>query len=76
MVVLRVLTGALAGVGLVVAARDPEIWGFGNKTTGGRGAPPWSIYTVTNYNELKTALNNRGKPDAPKIIYISKHLYH
>ncbi|KAG9101406.1 hypothetical protein FRC06_003047 [Ceratobasidium sp. 370] len=71
MVVLRALAGALASVGLVAAAKDPEIWGFGNQTTGGRGAPPKSVYTVTNYNELKAALNNAGKPDAPKIIYIN-----
>ncbi|CAE6510398.1 unnamed protein product [Rhizoctonia solani] len=64
------LAGALTGVGLVSAAQDPEIWGFGAKTTGGRGAPSSSVYTVTNFNEFKTALDNKGKPNAPKIIYI------
>ncbi|QRV99078.1 pectate lyase [Ceratobasidium sp. AG-Ba] len=70
MVVLRALAGAFVGAGIAAAAQDPEIWGFGAKTTGGRGAPPTSVYTVKNFNEFKTALNNGGKPNAPKIIYI------
>ncbi|CAE6364114.1 pectate lyase/Amb allergen [Rhizoctonia solani AG-1 IB] len=65
-----IVAGALTGIGLVSAAKDPEIWGFGTKTTGGRGAPPSSTYTVKNFNEFKTALNNKGKPHAPKVIYI------
>jgi hypothetical protein len=84
-----IVAGALTGIGLVSAAKDPEIWGFGKlgmymrriciltmhpgtKTTGGRGAPPSSTYTVKNFNEFKTALNNKGKPHAPKVIYIGK----
>ncbi|KAB5592964.1 Pectate lyase [Ceratobasidium theobromae] len=65
------LAGALTGAGLASAAQDPEIWGFGNKTTGGRGASPSSVYTVTNFNEFKTALDNKGKPHEPKVIYIN-----
>lgn len=58
--------------GLVVADFDPEIWGFGEHTTGGISSPKASIYTVTNFNELRTALDNSGKPNDPKIIYISE----
>ncbi|KAG8750867.1 hypothetical protein FRC12_012720 [Ceratobasidium sp. 428] len=77
MVVLLTLAGALASVGLVAAeavattSNYPEIWGFGSKATGGRGASPKSTYTVTNYNEFKKALDNNGKPHSPKIIYIN-----
>lgn len=59
---------------LVAADSDPKIWGFGEHTTGGVSAPKKSIYTVTNFNELRTALDNYGKPDDPKIIYISEFL--
>jgi pectate lyase len=62
--------GLLAGV--VSAATDPEIWGFGGQTTGGDKAPKDSIYTVTNFNDLRKALDNNGKPDEPKIIYIGE----
>lgn len=58
--------------GLVVADTDPKIWGFGEHTTGGALALGKSIYTVKNFNELRTALKNGGKPDDPKIIYIGK----
>lgn len=58
--------------GLAVADTDPQIWGFGEHTTGGALAPGKSIYTVKNFNELRTALKNGGKPDDPKIIYIGK----
>ncbi|KAG8964877.1 hypothetical protein FRC03_001266 [Tulasnella sp. 419] len=51
-------------------ATDPAIWGYGTNTTGGAGAATSSIYTVHNYNEFKTALNNGGAPNAAKIIYI------
>ncbi|QRV84992.1 pectate lyase [Ceratobasidium sp. AG-Ba] len=44
MVVLRALAGAFVGAGIAAAAQDPEIWGFGAKTTGGRGARPRIIY--------------------------------
>jgi pectate lyase len=39
-------------------------------TTGGAGAAPDSIYTVTTRAELKAALANNGAPAEPKIIYI------
>ncbi|KAB5592957.1 Pectate lyase/Amb allergen [Ceratobasidium theobromae] len=73
---LALLTGALFGAGLASASQDPEIWGFeslfpGNNATGGRGAPSSSIYTVTNFSDFKTAINNKGKPHEPKIIYIN-----
>lgn len=58
--------------GLVAADTDPQIWGFGEHTTGGALASGKSIYTVKNFNELRTALKNGGKPDDPKIIYIGK----
>lgn len=60
--------------GLVAANSDPQIWGFGQYATGGASAPKSSIYTVTNFNELRIALKNGGKPDDPKIIYISEFL--
>ncbi|KAG8919968.1 hypothetical protein FRC02_001249 [Tulasnella sp. 418] len=37
---------------------------------GGANAPSNCIFTVTNYNELKNALDNHGAPDSPKIIYL------
>lgn len=60
--------------GLVAANSDPEIWGFGQHATGGASAPKSSVYTVTNFNELRVALKNGGKPDDPKIIYIGEFL--
>lgn len=58
--------------GLVAADSDPQIWGFGEHTTGGALASEKSTYTVKNFNELRTALKNGGKPDDPKIIYIGE----
>lgn len=62
--------------GLVAADTDPEIWGFSQHTTGGVSAPKKGIYTVTNFNEFRTALDNDGSPDDPKIIYISTFLFY
>lgn len=57
-----------AATGLASAT---DIWGYGEHTTGGADAPKSSIYTVTDFNELRTALDNNGAPHDPKIIYIS-----
>ncbi|KAH0613013.1 uncharacterized protein H6S33_009393 [Morchella sextelata] len=57
-----------AAAGLASAT---DIWGYGEHTTGGAGAPKSSIYTVTDFNELRTALDNNGAPHDPKIIYIN-----
>lgn len=57
-----------AAAGLASAT---DIWGYGEHTTGGAAAPKSSIYTVTDFNELRTALDNNGAPHDPKIIYIS-----
>jgi hypothetical protein len=56
---------------LSLCATDKPI-GFGKDTTGGKGASWRSTYTVKNYNELKAALDNNGKPDAAKIIYVGE----
>lgn len=60
--------------GLVAADTDPQVWGFGENTTGGVSASGNSVYTVTNFNELRIALKNGGKPDDPKMIYIGEFL--
>lgn len=70
----RLLLALSFAAGLVTADSDPEIWGFGGHATGGASAPKRSVYTVTNFNELRVALKNGGKPDDPKIIYISEFL--
>ncbi|KAG8921802.1 hypothetical protein FRC02_012348 [Tulasnella sp. 418] len=49
---------------------ESDIWGYGADTMGGANAPKKSIFTVKNYNQLKTALSNYGSPDSPKIIYL------
>ncbi|OUM61876.1 polysaccharide lyase family 1 protein [Piromyces sp. E2] len=41
--------------------------GWGKNTTGGKGGVE---YHVNSYKELKDALDNNGKPNEPKIIYI------
>ncbi|OUM64303.1 polysaccharide lyase family 1 protein [Piromyces sp. E2] len=41
--------------------------GFGKNTTGGTGGVEYHVNTL---KELKEALQNNGKPDDPKIIYI------
>lgn len=64
----------IAGLAIVAADSDPQIWGFGQYATGGASASKSSIYTVTNFNELRVALKNGGKPDDPKIIYIGGFL--
>lgn len=44
--------------------------GFGAKVTGGKGAKPGSVYLVNNFAQFKAALDNKGNPNAPKVIYI------
>jgi pectate lyase len=39
-------------------------------TTGGLGAGPESVWTVSTRAELKEALANRGDPTAPKVIRV------
>jgi len=60
---------------LTLCTVDSQPWGFGTGTTGGSGAKLSSIYTVKDYNQFKTALDNKGKPDSPKIIYLGTHFY-
>ena len=40
------------------------------ETDGGAGAAPESTYVVSNRAELLAALDNRGAPDEPKIVYV------
>lgn len=40
-------------------------------TTGGAGAAPESVWTVSTRAELKEALANHGAPEAPKVIRVS-----
>src|ERR1700761_2016473 len=51
----------------VLAANDG--WAATNGVTGGSAAAPANIYTVTNWAELKAALNNKSA--TPKIIQVS-----
>jgi len=57
--------GLLLAVAAVNAAKGPIGWG--KNTTGGEGGVE---YHVNSYKELKDALDNKGKPNEPKIIYI------
>ncbi|WP_326798108.1 pectate lyase [Streptomyces sp. NBC_01808] len=62
------LPGPAAGA----AADAPVGWAAtGDGTTGGEGAPPESVHTVTTWAELKTAFDNGGDPDGPKVIQVS-----
>ncbi|OUM66491.1 polysaccharide lyase family 1 protein [Piromyces sp. E2] len=56
--------GLLLLTGLVNASSPI---GWGRNTTGGEGGV---VYHVTTYNELRKALDNHGKSNEPKIIYI------
>lgn len=55
---------------VIASAADPDVYGFGAKATGGKGAKSSSTFVVKNFEEFKTALNNKGKPHASKLIYI------
>lgn len=57
----------------VIASAAPDVYGFGAQVTGGKGATSNSTYVVKNFEELKTALANKGQPHAPKLIYIGKN---
>eukprot|EP00833_Pecoramyces_ruminatium_P010317 jgi/Orpsp1_1/1184349/evm.model.c7180000089189.1 len=57
--------GLLLAIAAVNAAKGPIGWG--KNTTGGEGGVE---YHVNSYKELKDALDNKGKPNEPKIIYI------
>jgi len=57
--------GLLLAVAAANAAKGPIGWG--KNTTGGKGGVE---YHVNSYKELKEALDNNGKPNEPKIIYI------
>ncbi|WP_246568268.1 pectate lyase family protein [Streptomyces flaveus] len=49
----------------------PVGWAFVNGgTTGGAGAGPESVWTVSTRAELKEALANRGEATAPKVIRV------
>jgi len=54
----------------IAAASSCDVYGFGAKVTGGNGAKRGSIYVVKNFNQFRVALDNKGCPHAPKVIYI------
>lgn len=65
-----------AGIGNHTPVADPHEaasvgWATANGgTDGGAGAAPESTYVVSNRAELLAALDNRGAPDEPKIVYV------
>jgi len=55
-------------VAAAVAIQSEDVpKGFGQYTTGGKGGVEYHVNTL---KELKDALQNNGKPEDPKIIYI------
>jgi pectate lyase len=67
------MTSAHAAEGPAAGPDDAASTGWastGSGTDGGAGAPASSTYVVTDRAELRTALNNGGRPADPKAIYV------
>jgi pectate lyase len=62
---IKITLSLLLAFSTATANKSPIGWG--RNTTGGKGGIE---YHVNSFKELKDALDNNGKPNSPKIIYI------